>query len=826
MEGAGREPLPPTVSFDAALATLQSASHRLSRERQAWVLERQDLLGRVAALAQEKQQLLGLHELLLGRVSMLEFALQAERRARRGDAPTDAAAAPASVTEPPPRPPALDAAAERPRASQAIIQEYLAVIEQAEASAAARNVGPSDPVPPPQRPAAGNVGTPAPAGGAGAAPFRTPESASVPLPFFSMPPLPPTPAQAPAPPPPASPRASGDGNGAAFADALASSTPTAGRASLASIAAKAAAAAAAVASADPSAVEPRATSPAPVAEGAAAPVAAGRRRVSITGGKPRPGGAAEAARAPRIRGGAAATGSPPALPAAWQQSAVLRSHVDVLREGVWLPGRVAVAGASAAAPPPLLLSCSDDGTAKVWAIPPAASRSAGGGGRKGLAGAAGGGSRALDAGDVTEPLRTFRCGRAVLRASVLSWVPVPSSGGEEEGGVGAAFVRACVAAASSDDGLSSALASALSDATRRDAVGVLACSDGSLCVVVLPSAEAPSASGNARPPPSTYDLPSAASLPCLREAAAHGDSIWAVVQAPPGYLVAPVLDALGDSVPGRQPAGDTLTELPPGADTRDVPVFLTAGADGLLRLWRLGLRSSDGRPGLGLLASIAPGALPSPISGSATGELAPAAAGLSSISAAAFDLVAPGLTAWVSCHGSESITKLDLASGGRVVLRARLRTPVGPAFSGPPAPMSVTAIVPHPQLPLVFAATSAAACGVAVFDALSGALLHSLPAHSAGVASISVDPTGALLASCGVDGDVRVWSVESRKCIWSTRAHRGKHSETALGVAFHPSAAALLASVGADSLAKVFTPHASLADEAAGGGAVPDVPLY
>lgn len=817
MEG-GPAPLPP--SFDSALATLQSASHRFSRERQAWALERQELHARVAVLAQEKQQLLGLHELLLGRVSMLEFALQAERRARRtandgeragGDVvaavPAGAATAPAA----PQRPPAVDASAGRMRASQAIIQEYLDVIERAEASAATRNVAAAPDASEGQQPLRPATDAPSAkaAGAAAAAPYRPPSTASAPVPFFSMPPLPPTQEQTSAPGvgalPHASPRSGGHSGGSPFADELAAApAPTAARATLASIAAKAAAAAASAA-AEPPAGDAAAT-PAVAAEEVAVPGPhTGRRRVSITGGKSRPGASAEVARAPRIRGGAAAPGGPPALPAAWQQTAVLRSHVDTLRASVWLPGRSQGAG-NAAAGSQQLLTCSDDGTAKVWSISSAPSKITSGGRKGGAAGlgSGAGSSRGLEGGDVTEPLRTFRCGRPVLRAAVITWAP--SRGGDED-----AFVRACLSAVAADDGLPPAAASVLSDATRTDAVGVLACADGSLCAVLLPSDPPLPASGDGRPSNfSTYDLPSAASLPCLREVGAHADCVWAVMQAPPGYLIAPVVGVSGSG-------GDSsvsLTELPPGADTRDVPVFLTAGADGLLRLWRLGVRSSDGRPGFGQLGSVAPSTLSHPSTGGTLGEAALAGTGAVAISAVAFDLVAPNLAVWVALHGSEYISKVDLASGGRLVLRARVRPPASPSVGGPSAPIAVTAIVPHPQLPLVFAATTSAACGVAVFDSLSGALLHSLPAHDAGVASLTVDPSGTLLASCGVDGDVRVWSVEARKCLWSTRAHRGKHGETALGVAFHPTSAALLASVGSDSLAKVFTPHAAHADDA------------
>ena len=177
----------------------------------------------------------------------------------------------------------------------------------------------------------------------------------------------------------------------------------------------------------------------------------------------------------------------------------------------------------------------------------------------------------------------------------LSWTTAetPDSMALSEGSAlvsPSSFVRACLSAVSSDEGLSAAAAATLSNATRNDSVGLLACANGSLCIVLLPaSSSAPAKDG--APAPSPYDLPSAASLPCLFIADAHTDCIWAIAQAPPGY---PVTCA--------EP--DALTALPAKANTRSVPLFLSAGADGLLRLWRLGIRTDDGRPGVSLLASL------------------------------------------------------------------------------------------------------------------------------------------------------------------------------------------------------------------------------
>ena len=55
----------------------------------------------------------------------------------------------------------------------------------------------------------------------------------------------------------------------------------------------------------------------------------------------------------------------------------------------------------------------------------------------------------------------------------------------------------------------------------------------------------------------------------------------------------------------------------------------------------------------------------------------------------------------------------------------------------------------------------------------------------------------------GHDCSVRLWMLESRTCVQEITAHRKKHDEAIHDVAFHP-AQALIASAGADALAKIF----------------------
>lgn len=64
-------------------------------------------------------------------------------------------------------------------------------------------------------------------------------------------------------------------------------------------------------------------------------------------------------------------------------------------------------------------------------------------------------------------------------------------------------------------------------------------------------------------------------------------------------------------------------------------------------------------------------------------------------------------------------------------------------------------------------------------------------------------PAAPLLPPPGHDCSLRLWNLENKTCTQEITAHRKKHDEAIHDVAFHPSKA-LIASAGADALAKVF----------------------
>ncbi|XP_026581620.1 striatin-4-like [Pseudonaja textilis] len=76
-------------------------------------------------------------------------------------------------------------------------------------------------------------------------------------------------------------------------------------------------------------------------------------------------------------------------------------------------------------------------------------------------------------------------------------------------------------------------------------------------------------------------------------------------------------------------------------------------------------------------------------------------------------------------------------------------------------------------------------------------------AHLDAVTCLAVDPKGVFLMSGSHDCSLRLWNLDNKTCTQEITAHRKKHEEAIHDVAFHPSKA-LIASAGADALAKVF----------------------
>uniref|UniRef100_A0A8C3UVV3 Striatin 4 n=1 Tax=Catharus ustulatus TaxID=91951 RepID=A0A8C3UVV3_CATUS len=116
----------------------------------------------------------------------------------------------------------------------------------------------------------------------------------------------------------------------------------------------------------------------------------------------------------------------------------------------------------------------------------------------------------------------------------------------------------------------------------------------------------------------------------------------------------------------------------------------------------------------------------------------------------------------------------------------------------------VNQVVAHPSQPLTITASDDR--GIRYLDNRTGKVVHSMVAHLDAVTCLALDPSGAFLLSGSHDCSLRLWHLcqrTCRTCVQELPAHRRKHEEAVLAVAFHPRRA-LSASAGADALAKVF----------------------
>uniref|UniRef100_A0ABI8AGG7 Striatin 4 n=2 Tax=Felinae TaxID=338152 RepID=A0ABI8AGG7_FELCA len=120
---------------------------------------------------------------------------------------------------------------------------------------------------------------------------------------------------------------------------------------------------------------------------------------------------------------------------------------------------------------------------------------------------------------------------------------------------------------------------------------------------------------------------------------------------------------------------------------------------------------------------------------------------------------------------------------------------------GNSGPTQINQVVSHPNQPLTITAHDDR--GIRFLDSRTGKSVHSMVAHLDAVTCLAVDPNGVFLMSGSHDCSLRLWSLDNKTCVQEITAHRKKHEEAIHAVACHPSKA-LIASAGADALAKVF----------------------
>ncbi|KAJ6222160.1 hypothetical protein RDWZM_000705 [Blomia tropicalis] len=116
-------------------------------------------------------------------------------------------------------------------------------------------------------------------------------------------------------------------------------------------------------------------------------------------------------------------------------------------------------------------------------------------------------------------------------------------------------------------------------------------------------------------------------------------------------------------------------------------------------------------------------------------------------------------------------------------------------------PCSISSLAVHPTLPIVISAHQDR--HIRLWDINSGKCIHSMVAHLDEVTSVDCDPNGLYLLSGSHDCSVRLWNFDNKNCVQEITSHRKKFGEAIFDVTFHPSKP-YFASAGADALAKVF----------------------
>lgn len=158
----------------------------------------------------------------------------------------------------------------------------------------------------------------------------------------------------------------------------------------------------------------------------------------------------------------------------------------------------------------------------------------------------------------------------------------------------------------------------------------------------------------------------------------------------------------------------------------------------------------------------------------------------------------PTSVTFVATHPSQLVA--GFRSGATVLydLEATKATLVSPNGGGS---AQVNQVVTHPSQPLAITASDDRA--IRYLDTRTGQVVHAMVAHLDAVTCLALQPGGAFLLSGSHDCSLRLWHLCHRACVQELPAHRRKHEEAVLAVAFHPHRA-LSASAGADALAKVF----------------------
>ncbi|KAF9427885.1 hypothetical protein BGZ94_003936 [Podila epigama] len=212
-------------------------------------------------------------------------------------------------------------------------------------------------------------------------------------------------------------------------------------------------------------------------------------------------------------------------------------------------------------------------------------------------------------------------------------------------------------------------------------------------------------------------------------------------------------------------------------------LLASISADGTLKIWDTetrgpALKSSWGYHGTGTGTGTGTGAGPAPTS---------------------VDFCPTDLKKVVVSYTNSVVKLFDIETGQSILDFKSNETYDGTSAT------QINKIVCHPTMPVLISGHEDRY--IRFFDLNSGGCSFSMLSHLNAVSSLDVDAAGLVLCSGGHDGSIRLWDLASsnRACLQEIPGHRRRGDEGVCAVQYHPTQPKLLATGGADTVAKLWT---------------------